>query len=222
MVPFSIRSTARQGSAWIDGTCIASDESEGPSKTEPFHSRKPLRLPRRLCRRRYSSRSRMTRKSRRRSMPTTGRNRQSLPLNLGRVLRSRRLKKPGQAINPKPGRRCRVLGLVRSVAAAMPKPACSAFKVREISSFTYSIGRQAWKAHHWRRRKCNSSKVCSRSTACINFTFSFSTPAYKRSTSQAVGHRIAFATDRNKRLAANLVGGVTADGGTTDARCASH
>ncbi len=28
------------------------------------------------------------------------------------------------------------------------------------------------------------------------------------------GHRIAFATDRNKRLAANFVGGVTADGGT--------
>ncbi|HVT26399.1 MAG TPA: hypothetical protein VHE81_00130 [Lacipirellulaceae bacterium] len=28
------------------------------------------------------------------------------------------------------------------------------------------------------------------------------------------GHRIAFATDRNKRLAANFVGGITADGGT--------
>jgi hypothetical protein len=28
------------------------------------------------------------------------------------------------------------------------------------------------------------------------------------------GHRIAFATDRNKQLAANFVGGVTADGGT--------
>ena len=28
------------------------------------------------------------------------------------------------------------------------------------------------------------------------------------------GHRIAFASDRNKKLAANFVGGITADGGT--------
>ena len=28
------------------------------------------------------------------------------------------------------------------------------------------------------------------------------------------GHRVAFASDRNKQLAANFVGGITADGGT--------
>ena len=40
------------------------------------------------------------------------------------------------------------------------------------------------------------------------------TPGTARSAFPGTNGKVAFATDRNKRLAANFVGGITADGGT--------
>ena len=73
---------------------------------------------------------------------------------------------------------------------------------------------RAWKARRWPRRSGNCWKACSRSRASTSFTSSFSTRGRRRSIISGGGRRIAFATDRNKQLAANFVGGITADGGT--------
>ena len=96
----------------------------------------------------------------------------------------------------------------------MPTSACSASRARATSSSTSSTARRAWKARRWPRPSGNLSRASARSTACTSSTSSSSIIGCRRSTSRAAARRIAFGTDRNKQLAANFVGGITADGGT--------
>ena len=99
-------------------------------------------------------------------------------------------------------------------ATARQASACLASRAKGRDSYTSSIVQAAWKVRRWQRPSSSSFKALKPLTSVHQFHIIFFNQQMRHFDLSGGGRRVAFATDRNKNLAARFVGGITADGGT--------
>ena len=92
--------------------------------------------------------------------------------------------------------------------------AFSACKASARSSSTCSIAQAAWRGAPLAAAKQQLTESLNSLDSIHQFQIVFFNHLTRTFDATGGGHRVAFATERNKQLAAKFIGGITADGGT--------
>ena len=120
----------------------------------------------------------------------------------------------GRPTEPGDSRRWATVAAACRAAAATRRSSVFGVEGKATSSCTCSIGRPAWKAPPLAAAKRQLLESLQSLESVHQFHIIFFNTKTQAFDISGGGRRIAFATDRNKQLAANFVGGITADGGT--------